>query len=826
MKKIFIFIFTLVFICFVSIEINTKASTLETNDLITIQGAQIRTSGNVGIRFVGNVDSNFSEEVAAYGICIAFGHATTDNLYLGQTINEKNVLAAQVSNVDESNCFYITLIEIPESMYNQKVTARSYVKTTSGEYIYSPSVVIRSFYKTVQAVYEAGSESELIKQLYDSIPEYTFNFEPDFKFNVSSYNKITNDVVNGYDMAILSKDLETSRQIMNVYWNSFAIAETETENVYKVVYTLPEGVKTSMIPAEIEYDYVIGGHYNCLDNDGFKTVRRISELTNATYYYVYIDLPDTASEVELEIILEDDVELFNNNAIYLDKEDELPSLSKAHYTFNGWCTDEELSSDVFDKHAGASNYYPKFTPNTYTITYHLNGGTCSANLVDEYTVESGIISLPTSEQMTKDGYVFAGWYRTSALNSTEVSSPLRQQITSINPYYGNNIDVYAKWDAAAASIQLTEADSKALEAKEATLVVNSSLSKLTEGDLVAVGNMPYTYGTNAFATITEALAVAKTGSNIYVFAGTYAESLTISTANVTIYGPNYGVDGAGSRNEEAIISDELAVSANGFTLNGIKFTGTQIYATKAIQGLAILYVNLESKGALIMTSGGRHAVLGSNYTVSDLVVKYSKFYVPYAEDGKNGLAFYGVVTNADVQYNYFVNKMTASALNEAVLLQKISGKVYVSNNKIDWTTNNYSIFLGSGSNSASVIDVNDNIIKGNGASYHTSGIAVRYIPASTTVNIVGNKIYHMGGNTFNFANSVSGSKVKILFNYFDTKTSFKLSSKGSATITTNNNCYAGGITTVTGGHNPSLTSEITYDSLTALETAYAAYKNQ
>lgn len=390
---------------------------------------------------------------------------------------------------------------------------------------------------------------------------------------------------------------------------------------------------------------------------------------------------------------------------------------------------------------------------------------------------------------TKEGYDFAGW-KLSIDNS----------VVSQFPGYLDNpgdITYTAVW-------------------KERILYVDSTA---TEGSVHVIDGVQYVYGTGLFATINDALAAFEDGYTISLLAGTYAENITISKANVTIVGPNEGIPYNETRNTEAVINGTISVSANNFKLDGVSFTGTQIKATKALVDLTILNVISESNGATF--NGGRQAVLGSDYALSNLVVKYSKFYVPYAVDGKNGLAFYGTVTNADIQHNSFVNKLTASELNEAILLADIAGKIYVSNNDIKWTTDNYSIFLGKDENSATVIDIKDNVVSGEGTNYHTSGIAVRRIPASTTVNIVGNEIYHMGGNTFNFGSSVSGSKVNISYNYFDAKTSFKCSSKGSATVTTNNNCYAGGITTVSDGHTPSTSSETTYATLSVLKEAYA-----
>lgn len=403
------------------------------------------------------------------------------------------------------------------------------------------------------------------------------------------------------------------------------------------------------------------------------------------------------------------------------------------------------------------------------------------------------------EVPTKDGYEFIGW--TSSING--------QVVTTFPGYYDNPGDITytAVWEQIAPVLNVS-------------IYVDASA---TTGSVYEANGKEYVYGTDLFATITDALANAVENDTIYVLAGTYSDAITISTANITICGPNAGVPYNGSRNEEAVISGTISVSANNFKLDGVKFTGTQIKATQALEGLTILNIVSQSNGALIQDSGGRHAVLGSNYNLSNLVIRNSKFYVPYATDGKNGLAFYGIVTNANIENNSFVNKLTASALNEAILLQKVAGEIYVTNNNIDWSTDNYSIFLGSGSNSATVIDVLDNVVNCSNTTYHTSGIAIRRIPASTTVNIVGNKIYNMGGNTFNFQYAVSGSKVNISYNYFDANTSFKCNVAGSATITTNNNCYAGGITTAN-GHNPNTSTETTYANLAALEEAYAKVK--
>ncbi len=76
-------------------------------------------------------------------------------------------------------------------------------------------------------------------------------------------------------------------------------------------------------------------------------------------------------------------------------------------------------------------------------------------------------------------------------------------------------------------------------------------------------------------TIQGAVDVAGTGATIDVAAGTYNESVTISTADVSLQGPNTGVAGYGaSRSNEATVTDKngrLVIDASNVEINGFNF---------------------------------------------------------------------------------------------------------------------------------------------------------------------------------------------------------------------------------------------------------------
>lgn len=115
------------------------------------------------------------------------------------------------------------------------------------------------------------------------------------------------------------------------------------------------------------------------------------------------------------------------------------SLAKNGYTFAGWSdgsTDYE-AGDKFDMPAEDVTLTAQWTPNTYDITYNLNGASWASSAgVAEYTVGTGA-TLPLAGAMTNTGYTFGGWYDNSGLTGSAVT-----EITTSD--YGNKT-FWAKW---------------------------------------------------------------------------------------------------------------------------------------------------------------------------------------------------------------------------------------------------------------------------------------------------------------------------------------------------------------------------------------------
>ena len=110
MKKIKLLFFALILLglSFALFSSNTiKATTLETSNQFSVIGAQVRTTGNPGIRFVGSIGTYNNSNVTKYGLALAFGEAeASDVFHKDATINDKKVISVEVDSVNASGNFF------------------------------------------------------------------------------------------------------------------------------------------------------------------------------------------------------------------------------------------------------------------------------------------------------------------------------------------------------------------------------------------------------------------------------------------------------------------------------------------------------------------------------------------------------------------------------------------------------------------------------------------------------------------------------------------------------------------------------------------------
>lgn len=101
----------------------------------------------------------------------------------------------------------------------------------------------------------------------------------------------------------------------------------------------------------------------------------------------------------------------------------LPTLTKAHYTFDGWYDDAGFTGEkvtvITADAEGDKAYFAKFTPDTFAVDFEADGGTISGEKPTGYTYGVGLSTLPTP---TREHYTFDGWYDIDQNRVTEITA--------------------------------------------------------------------------------------------------------------------------------------------------------------------------------------------------------------------------------------------------------------------------------------------------------------------------------------------------------------------------------------------------------------------
>ncbi len=112
----------------------------------------------------------------------------------------------------------------------------------------------------------------------------------------------------------------------------------------------------------------------------------------------------------------------------------LADATKTGYTFDGWYSDSDASfttkiTSLPITQTGVVSLYAKFTPNTYGITYELDGGSVTGN-PSSYTYGVGVESFADA---SKTGYTFDGWYSDTSFTTQVTAIPVTQ-MGAVNLY--------------------------------------------------------------------------------------------------------------------------------------------------------------------------------------------------------------------------------------------------------------------------------------------------------------------------------------------------------------------------------------------------------
>ena len=122
----------------------------------------------------------------------------------------------------------------------------------------------------------------------------------------------------------------------------------------------------------------------------------------------------------------------------------LPTPTRTGYTFDGWYTNEGLTSSAVTTidHGSTENkeFWAKWTANTYTVHFDGNGST-SGEMGDQSFIY-GESSYLTANAFTRKGYTFAGWATTT---DGDVAYADQESVSNLTDTDGGTVTLYAKW---------------------------------------------------------------------------------------------------------------------------------------------------------------------------------------------------------------------------------------------------------------------------------------------------------------------------------------------------------------------------------------------
>lgn len=260
------------------------------------------------------------------------------------------------------------------------------------------------------------------------------------------------------------------------------------------------------------------------------------------------------------------------------------SFTKDHYKFAGWNTRADGKGEDYTSYSGKSmtwkiaedvTLYAQWTPEDYSISYNLNGGSISGNPTS-YNVESNTFTLPTP---TKEGYTFAGW--TGSNGSTPQTS------VTINQGSYGDLTYTANWTPNKYAVDINGYLDGSLQGNTNgygtfDVYVNDVLAASGVSDF---GNN-YDYGTkieikNVKAADGREYAGIKDGLGSPYISGTSGTvgtsglymALAFNTKSYTLSYDGNGSDGGSVSSQTIKYGDGFKTASNGFTKTNYTFTG-------------------------------------------------------------------------------------------------------------------------------------------------------------------------------------------------------------------------------------------------------------
>ena len=715
-KKVLIFLSVLVLlVCAFTFNINTKVKADVTSSELTVSGASVRTTGNAGIKFDANVGDYDKSSIKEYGIVIAFGEANTNDITIGNTVNGKLTLNKTVNELDEHSEYHIVLYGVPETSYTQLVSARAYIVLNNDSIIYGTQSITRDLWTVSAKAQSDGVSGDIL----DDIVTYVSNnymvktITLTNQFVISNVNykyyhysdsdtlntmlaNLWSDFITDYNNAT-GESLTTSSTITEFHTSmSSGIANNNVltipsdansvkffsgVNLVKWGWILEFFTEYGTVHVKNQAEALLRDNRTCQKYYSGNRLpsHKLRHLDGAIWNlfhrsYNKIDGMDnydcTNYSTYSNITFPDVTNCNDSNTIRVGSKVLIPNPINPGYTLNSF---QKLGgstynvNDEYDVTTTPAVFTPDYDAIEYTIHYDLDGGQSGNGTINTYTVENETFNLVDP---IKEGYSFMGWYNNPSYTGN--------RITKINLGTTGDINLYAKY------------------IREVS-VVNKAWENLTNGTKVDYNSEEYTIGTNAFASIADALNAASEYEQIYILPDTYNETLDITKNGISLIGPKDGIDAVnGSRGTgEAIITNVITIASgvNNTTITGFKFTGNgQIAGTSSNsdtninnhEGINFLY-NYVDKGD--NTTPVIKLINGNRTYEKDVRIDYCYFTAPslaQVETDKYGLVYIYDSLNLTIKHSKFYNiPSNAVGIYDPSIGKGLGGDLIVEDNEFN-----------------------------------------------------------------------------------------------------------------------------------------------
>ena len=232
--------------------------------------------------------------------------------------------------------------------------------------------------------------------------------------------------------------------------SSFVISANYTPNIYNVIYhnTKNNTEQIVEVPYNSQYQiqgqtsYLVAGYshnsWNTQENGTGTTYQFNNTITQFTFLeglHLYSIWSPINYTISYHYNGGNETNTIKNYNIESDVINLLDT-TKEYYEFKGWFKEATFETQITTIEPGTTgnlNFYARFSPVNYTITYHNCDGLENNNVV-EFNIESNSITL---KPIVKEHYNFNGWYKTASFTGN--------QITTIETGSYGNRDLYAKF---------------------------------------------------------------------------------------------------------------------------------------------------------------------------------------------------------------------------------------------------------------------------------------------------------------------------------------------------------------------------------------------